>query len=66
MDEFSYHMAEFMCLKSDCHLPKKLLFASLKALKLMKNAFYFILKAFSFSRYLSFCHDFSVILEKKA
>ena len=35
-------------------------------LKMMKNAFYFILKnLFSFSRYLSFCHDFSVMLKKR-
>ena len=27
--------------------------------KVMKNAFYFILKLFSFSRYLNFCFDFS-------
>ena len=27
-------------------------------LKIVKNAFYFILKLLSFSRYLSFCHDF--------
>ena len=27
-------------------------------LKMMKNAFYFILKALSFSRYLRFCLDF--------
>ena len=33
-------------LKSDSHLPKKFaLFASMKALKMVKNAFYFILKA---------------------
>ena len=31
-------------------------------LKIMKNAFYLILKKFlSFSRYLSFCHDFLVM-----
>ena len=29
--------------------------------KMIKNAFYFILKPLSFSRYLSFCHDFLVI-----
>ena len=27
-------------------------------LKMMNNAFYFILKVFSFSRYLNFCIDF--------
>ena len=30
-------------------------------LKMMKNAFYFTLKALSFSRYLSFCLDFLII-----
>ena len=30
-------------------------------LKMMKNAFYFILKALSFSRYLSFCPGFLVM-----
>ena len=29
--------------------------------KMMKNAFYFILKVFLFSRYLNFYHDFLVI-----
>ena len=31
------------------------------SLKMMNNAFYFILKLFSFSRYLSFCQDFLVM-----
>ena len=37
----------FGCLKSESHLPKKIaLFATMKALeKMMKNAYYFILKA---------------------
>ena len=30
-------------------------------LKMMKNAFYFNLKALSFSRYLSFCHEFLIM-----
>ena len=30
-------------------------------LKIMKNAFYFMLKAFLFSRYLRFYHDFLVM-----
>ena len=30
-------------------------------LKVMKNAFYFTLKALSFSRYVRFCLDFSVM-----
>ena len=30
-------------------------------LKIMKNAFYLILKAFSFSRYFNFCLDFLVM-----
>ena len=33
-------------------------------LEMMENAFYFILKAFSFSRYLRFCHEFLVMYEK--
>ena len=32
---------------------------------MIKNAFYFMLKALSFSRCLSFCHDFLVMLEKR-
>ena len=43
-------------LKSDSHFPKKLFhLLHWKPFKMMKNAFYFILKAW---RYLSFCHDF--------
>ena len=38
-------------MKSDSHLPKK--FALFTSLKNDKNAFYFILKAFSFTGYLS-------------
>ena len=32
---------------------------------MIKNTFYFILKALSFLRYLSFCHDFLVMLKKQ-
>ena len=32
---------------------------------MMKNAFYFILKLFLFSRYLRFCHDFLVMKKKR-
>ena len=34
-------------------------------LKKMKNAFYFTLKLFSFSRYLNFCVEFLVMQEKR-
>ena len=34
-------------------------------LKLLENTFYFILKLFSFSRYLNFCNDFLVMQEKR-
>ena len=40
----NYFFRKIVCLKSDSHLPQKfVLFACL--LKMMKNAFYFILKA---------------------
>ena len=32
---------------------------------MMKNVFYFVLKAFLFSRYFSFYHDIMVVLEKQ-
>ena len=32
---------------------------------MMKNPFYFILTLFSFSRYLSFCHDSLIMQEKR-
>ena len=35
-------------------------FATENPLKMIKNIFNFALKAFSFSRYLNFCHDFLV------
>ena len=56
----------FLFLKSDSYLPKKFCFTCFikSALKMMKNAFYFILKAL-FSRYLNFCHDFMVMLKKR-
>ena len=46
-------------LKSDSHIPKKknICFNDSPS-KMMKNAFYFILKLFTFSRYLNFCLDF--------
>ena len=48
------------------HLPKKCVICFIEnPLKIMKNAFYFILKALFFSRYLSFCHDILVMLEKR-
>ena len=46
---------ENICLKSDPHVPKKFV---LFPLKVMKNAFYFILKALFILRYLSFCPGF--------
>ena len=44
---------------------KIVLFASMKAFQNMKNAFYFILKVFSFSRYLNFCPEFLVMSKKR-
>ena len=54
-------------LKSDSHLPKKLCISLTESpLKMMKNAFYFILKKlFSFLRYLNFCQEFLVMQEKR-
>ena len=53
---FMHHLKR---LKSDSHVPKIFCFNE-SPLKRMKKAFYFIFKvcSFSFSRYLSFCHDF--------
>ena len=50
-------------LKSDSHLPKKILFIGFNESlsKMIKNAFYFILKALFVSRYLNFCLDFLVM-----
>ena len=60
--EFTYLITRSQVLKSDSHLPKRLVsFVSMKALlKIIKNSFYFILKHFSFSRYLNFCLDLLV------
>ena len=46
--------------KSDSYLPKIWFFICCNegAVKRVKNAFYFMLKLFSFLRYLSFCPDF--------
>ena len=46
--------------KSDFHLPKKVAFICFNesSLKVMKNAFYFILKPISFLRSLDFCRNF--------
>ena len=54
-------------LKSDSHLPKKVvLLSSLKALwNWWKMFFISSKKLFSFSRYLSFYHDFLVMLKKR-
>ena len=47
--------------------PKIVLFAPFESpLKMMNNAFYFIFKAFFVLKiYLSFCHDFLVMLKKR-
>ena len=52
-------------LKSDSHLPKTKFFICFNdsPLKMIKNAFYFILKAFS--RYLNFCLDFCGMQKKR-
>ena len=52
---------------SEWLLSKKfVLFAFNKSrLKMMKNAFYFVLKTLLFSRCLNFCLDFSVIQKKR-
>ena len=50
-----------MFLKSDSHLPKKLSYLLLESpLKMMKNAFYFILKALFVPYIFKFYHDVSV------
>ena len=53
--------------KSDSQLPKYFaLFAFIKSpLKMMKNAFYFILKALFLPKILKFYHDFLVMQKKR-
>ena len=50
--------SDFFLLKSYSCLPKKFFCFNDSPLKMMKYAFYFILKALLFSRYLKFCLDF--------
>ena len=52
--------------KSEYQLPKNFFYIGFieGPLKMMKNAFYSILKALSFSRYLRFCHHSLVMLKK--
>ena len=54
-------------LKSDPHLPKKFCFICFieSPLQMMKNAFYFILKALFILEVLNFCQDFLVMLKKR-
>ena len=54
-------------LKSGPYFPKKNLIIYFNDIlsKMMKNAFYFILKALLFSRYLNFCLDFLGMLRKR-
>ena len=42
---------------------KNILTVHLRPLKMMKNAFYLLLKNFLFSRYLNFCLDFLLMQE---
>ena len=55
------------CLKSDSHLPKNVFIICFNESpsNIMKNAFYFILKLFLFSRYFSFCLDFLEMQRKR-
>ena len=50
-------------LKSDSHLPKRFVLFALNEspLRMMKNAFYFILKALFVLKLFKFCHDFLVM-----
>ena len=60
-------MQQTQPLMSDSHLPKKVCFICFidSPLKIMENAFYFILKKlYLLSRYLNLCHDFFVMLKK--
>ena len=58
--------ADIVILMSDSHLPKKFVICSIKSpLKIIKNAFYFILKALFVLKILSFCHDILVMYEKQ-
>ena len=51
----------------DTHLPKKICIICFfeSPLKMMKNAFYFILRALFVLKIFSFCHDFLVLQEKR-
>ena len=55
-------------MKSDCHLPKQICFICIyeSPLKMMRNAFYFILKAFFVHKIFNFLSWFFVHAEEKA
>ena len=58
--------ADIVILKSDSHLPKKLAICSIKnPLKMIKNAFYFILKALFVFKILKFLSPRFVMYEKQ-
>ena len=42
------------------------IFFNKSILEMMKNAFYFIIKAFSFFRFLNFCLDFLVMQKQRS
>ena len=58
---------QFVIRPLDSHLPKKIISISFNEspLKMMKNTFYFILKALSFSRYLNFGVDILVMQKQR-
>ena len=63
----NYYFARFSTLKSDSHLPKFFLFALMIALqKMMKNAFYFTLKALFVLKILTFLSWLFGHVEKNA
>ena len=49
-------MVEYSCSRRT--LRSETIFGTESPLKMIENVFYFILKLFSFSRYLGFCLDF--------
>ena len=57
-------LTEIHPLKSDSHLPKKFIFICFNKipLKMMKNTFYFTLKALFVLKYLNFCLEFISVI----
>ena len=58
-NKYELYFCRTLTFKKNCFI-----FFNENPLKMMKKAFYFILKLFSFSRYLNFCADFLAMSKK--